>query len=319
MITQLKKKDLSTLRWLVEFRVLSTRQIELLAGSTSRTIQRKMKELSEEDLVEIIERPYSAKRGRPERLFCLGKKGFNYLKEMKEIDESMRVDQIRLDIGQNLDHQIGVNWVLIHAQNIEQFQPLKVRYLLPNKSSQTDNGKKVPLVNESIPDPVIISKRNNFIPDAVLGISDSSQQKTLLFFLEVDRSTESLSGAGNKQGTIRQKILDYQTYFRCSGYKRYEKYFQSKFTGFRLLFVCDTDQRSNKLCTLVHNTPSSDFVWLATEEDILNHGMGAYIWNRGGMKSENPQSILGPTFAFDLVNPETEKVVIVGKQTKDGE
>lgn len=122
-----------------------------------------MKELCEGDLIEIIERPYSVKRGRPERLFCLGEKGFNYLKEMNEIDEFMQVDQIRFDIGQNLDHQIGVNWVLIHALVLERFQPLKVRYLSPNKSFQADNGKKVPLVNESIPDPIIISKRNNFI------------------------------------------------------------------------------------------------------------------------------------------------------------
>ncbi len=122
-----------------------------------------MKELCEGDLIEIIERPYSVKRGRPERLFCLGEKGFNFLKDENEIDESLRVDQISFEIGQNLEHQIGVNWVLINALNLEQYRPLKIRYLSPNKSFQPASGKDTPLVNESIPDPIIISKRNNFI------------------------------------------------------------------------------------------------------------------------------------------------------------
>ena len=48
-----------------------------------------------------------------------------------------------------------------------------------------------------------------FEPDAAFSIYDSNQNKTLLFFLEVDLNTETLAGPKRILTDIRQKIINY--------------------------------------------------------------------------------------------------------------
>ena len=49
------------------------------------------------------------------------------------------------------------------------------------------------------------------IPDGVFTISH--QEKTLLFFLEVDMGTETLASTKQGTGDVRQKIINYQSLF----------------------------------------------------------------------------------------------------------
>jgi hypothetical protein len=64
-----------------------------------------------------------------------------------------------------------------------------------------------------------------FTPDAVFAITNAVDSKTLLFFLEVDCGTETLSSPQRDMKDIRQKILNYQWYFQSFKYKRYERIF----------------------------------------------------------------------------------------------
>jgi len=133
-----------------------------------------------------------------------------------------------------------------------------------------------------------------FTPDAVFVTTDSTEGRTLLFFLEVDCGTETLSSPQRDMTDIRQKILNYQWYFQTLKYKRYEEIFETSYLrGFRLLFLTKTAGRLAALCKLTQEMQPSYFIWLTEQERMFSDGVSANIWARGGSLHATQQSILG--------------------------
>lgn len=298
MTTLLNKRDQSLLLWLAEYRVLSTSQIALLNEKNTRSIRRQMKNLLDLNFVESIQRSFTGARGRPEGLFCLSQKGVDLLHENRMFDPLISLERIQWKGWQSLEHQIGVNWVLIHTKVLERSTHLKVNHISHTSPIYPDCKSSEPFIHDTVlfKDGL---KQIGFTPDAVLVIEDTSQNKSLLFFLEFDRATESL--VGSKSNSILQKIRNYQAYFQQGGYKRYEKVFNCCFKGFRLLFVSESKHRYLNLCRLVSDHTPSGFIWLTQLENIQTKGIGSRIWTRGGNLNEPPESVLGSNLAFGLV------------------
>jgi hypothetical protein len=144
-----------------------------------------------------------------------------------------------------------------------------------------------------------------FIPDGVFSITNKeAEKKSLLFFLEVDMGTETIASPSRGPKDLRQKIIRYQDLFTSASYKGYEGVFDSKFNGFRLLFLANSAARLNSLCRLVQEMPPSDFIWLGDQEKMFSQGLSAKIWARGGRIKDPAQSILGPGFACELPLPD---------------
>jgi hypothetical protein len=140
----------------------------------------------------------------------------------------------------------------------------------------------------------------DFTPDGVFSITDRTQQKTLLFFLEADMGTETIASPSGRAGDIRGKITTYQAYFRSGQYKRYGNFWSCDLLGFRLLVVTATENRLTSLCRLVQRMPPSDFVWLTDQDRVLGNGLAAPIWARGGRLNASPESILGRATAMGV-------------------
>lgn len=134
-----------------------------------------------------------------------------------------------------------------------------------------------------------------FTPDGVLSITDGKQEKTLLFLLEVDMGTEPLTTATGTNGDVRQKILKCQAHFRQQRYNRYERTWDCELNGFRLLILTTTETRMTALCRLIREMPPTDFVWITDGDTMLQNGLAANIWTRGGHQDGPKESILGPT------------------------
>jgi len=132
-----------------------------------------------------------------------------------------------------------------------------------------------------------------FTPDAIFATCYSTESKTCLFFLEIDCGTETIASPRRDMMDIRQKIVNYQWYFRSLRYKRYEGVFHCSLRGFRLLFLTNSLGRLTALCKLVQEMPPSDFVWLTECSRLFPDGVSAKIWARGGDLQGHPQSILG--------------------------
>ena len=132
-----------------------------------------------------------------------------------------------------------------------------------------------------------------FTPDAAFSIGVSVRDKTCLFFLEVDRGTETIASPKRDMTDIRQKIINYQWYFQSQAYKRYEQVFKCQLHGFRLLFLTSTTGRLRALCELTQQLRPSNFVWLTEISRLFSGGVSTKIWTKGGDIHGPQHSILG--------------------------
>jgi len=170
---------------------------------------------------------------------------------------------------------------------------LTVRFLAHNSPFLPPGFSNVSVITEpargGVGPQTIISLK----PDAAFSICDATQDKTVLFFLEVDRGTEILASPKRTPTDIRQKILNYGVCFNTCAYKKYESRWNCQLNGYRLLFVTDSVARLSTLCSLVQAMPPSDYIWFTTADRMFEDGISAEIWARGGRLDASPQSILG--------------------------
>ena len=88
--------------------------------------------------------------------------------------------------------------------------------------------------------------------------------------------------------------MNYRRFLGRQLYKRYDKLLSGRFHGFRLLFLATDAPRMAALGRAVRELVPSDFVWVAAQEHMFEHGLGGPIWVRGGNINASPESILGP-------------------------
>jgi hypothetical protein len=109
--------------------------------------------------------------------------------------------------------------------------------------------------------------------------------------------TESLNSNRLKSINISTKIKNYRVYFQSQKYKRYETRWNTKFNGFRLLFLTNSSKRKINISKLVSVDRSNDFIWIADQHEMFEKGLGGKIWARCGNLSISQESILGPRLA----------------------
>ena len=121
----------------------------------------------------------------------------------------------------------------------------------------------------------------SFAPDISMKLTKG--EKSLLFFVEIDCGTESLTG----QRSVKEKIERYRIYRGTNLYKYFEKPFEAHFNGFRVLFVAPNHTRLKQLCTVTRSNTPSDFVWLTKLDSVIQAFEGV-IWLRGGNDGLKP-------------------------------
>ena len=200
-----------------------------------------------------------------------------------------------------IEHDLLVNWLLVHLIQIEREIPqLSVNFLTQNLAliNHSNTGKV------EVPERTLTGNSDKefseFIPDCVFTITNVELKKSLLFFLEVDMGTETIASSKRDLKDIRQKIVNYQALFRTGQYKRYEKILKAHVNGFRLLFLVNSPARHKALCRLVREMPPSDFIWLTDQDSMFSNGLSANIWARGGHHNKPRQSILGCNLAGEI-------------------
>lgn len=298
MARRLKKDDLKVLSSLAEHRVLTASQVAAIFLKSKQVIRRRMRKLEEAKLVLADVRGFGRSRGRPEKVFSMSEHGVDLLRKEGLLPPTAPIDKVTAEKLCCVDHQLLVNWFRIHLVNVERVLPrLKVEFLSPDSPFQEQNSDGLPLVFDRVVLQSAPGKATGFTPDGVFSITDKDRPMTLLFFLEVDLGTETIASPKREPSDVRQKILNYQEYFRSGRYKRYEEIFSCSLNGFRLLFLANTTGRLAALCRLVQEIPPSDFIWLTDQERMFARGVSADIWARGGRSQAPLQSILGTRLA----------------------
>jgi len=294
MSFRLKSADCNILECLAEHRVLTVSQVAALFHKSQQVIRRRLRDLEEGGLVEVVGSELGRGRGRPENSMGLTERGIDILKEKGLLAKDILYDKVFGDSLSAADHQLLVNWFRIHLKEVERLLPrLSIKILAQNSPflPKSQDGRIV--ITDCSPVPGFGMKGVMFWPDAVFAIADSVAGKTCLFFLEVDRGTETIASPNRDMTDVRQKIVNYQWYFQSGGYKRYEEVFGASLRGFRLLFLTSTNGRFVALCQLAHEMEPSNFVWLTECGRLSADGASAGIWAKGGNLRAPQQSILG--------------------------
>jgi hypothetical protein len=275
------------LKTIAEYRIMTSPQLAAQLSRSKKGVRDRISKLIAEGLLEEAARGRGQHRGRPERVVFLTKSSVKILKERGLIESRVPGDDI---IGGNTccqNHQLLLNWARIHLNHVEAVAPgLKILFLAHNSPFLPQEFSNVAVHSST-------GEITSFKPDATFSICNSNQDKTLLFFLEVDLGTETLASPKRKLTDIRQKILNYGACFDLQVYKHYEELWNCQLNGFRLLFLTDTCSRMSTLCSLVQQMQPSDFIWVTQKDSMFKDGISADIWARGGRLDASPQSILG--------------------------
>ena len=290
------EQDTSILSLLAEHRALTIQQLSLISKRSAKGLSRRCSQLKSIGLILAIPRALGRNRGRPENMLALTASGAERLAEEFDSDSEIPATSLAYSPQGDMDHTLLVNWFRIHLMAAAEAAGLEKHDFLAANSPFLPilpDGKQAAF-DRILPEPGS-DEWCNFIPDGVFTLSraDPPSQKSLLFFLEVDLGTEpvvSVSGGGRD---LRQKILNYQMYFRSERYKRYEELWHCRFNGFRLLFLANSPGRKAAICNLVQEMVPSDFIWSADQMAMFENGLGAEIWARGGKDQARHQSILG--------------------------
>jgi DNA-binding MarR family transcriptional regulator len=291
---QFNRNDFGLLSFLTQARALTVTQLAAFQKRERQVVRRRLRALSEEGLIQSDTRAFGKSRGRPEKIIHLTEKGIDLLRSKLPELEDVPNNWLDAPSHHSLDHQLLVNWFRIHLNAVgEIFSQLSVRVISPLFPLP---GREPPAANGFI-DPLRRKGVKAFAPDLVFSITHNEKKKTLLFFLEADRGTESAAGVSRGKGDIRKKILNYRQCFQTGEYKSYETILDCRLNGFRLLFLTTSSTRLGSLCNLVKSMSSSDFVWLATVDQMFSAGLSAKIWFRGGKQDTAQESILGSEFA----------------------
>jgi len=291
----LVKPDISLLSSVSEYRAVTFRQLAAISQRSCQVVRRRIRSLEDRGL--IIKKPfgYGRNQGRPEEIVYLSLEGARLLNDegLKTIPSKCRFDLKNTHI----DHDLLLNWFRIHWLHMGKVIPLfSFKRLSPTQhSSETSLSSRLLLPTE-----LRSGNTTVIVPDGIFAIRHNENSKALLFFLEVDMDSETMTGKKReKTNNIQHKIICYRELFRNEQYKRFEEAFHSKFNGFRLLFLANTDARVAALCRFAKSTQNSDFIWLTDQTKMFDHGLSANIWVRGGRYEAPRESILGLDLATE--------------------
>ncbi len=291
---RLKSSDLELLKVLADYRLMTTTQLTMLLFKGKKGARRRLAQLAAEELVNTQPISPGRSRGRAEHLYFLTEKGGQCLLAHWILPSPGSINLVNPEKIHALDHELLVGWFRIHLLHVARLLPrLAVDFFTPNSPFAPMSKDGRALSRFQIASEETDAGDQTLIPDGVFRITNADQEKSVLFFLEVDRGTEPLASPDRQIKEIRRKILGYQTVFRSEAYKVFEQFWGCQFNGFRLLFLAHSLERMSALCRLVQAMPPSDFIWVADQGRMFAEGLGAAIWARGGHGQDRPsESIL---------------------------
>jgi len=281
MSFKLNKSDCKTLECIAEYRMLTVTQIAAIFHKSKQVVRRRLNNLERAGFIEIAGHEIGRGRGRPESYQGLTKCGVDVLRNRGLLNKKKPYKKVCADDLFALNHQLLLNWFRIHLNEVEKVvSRVNVKFFAHNSPTLPEDQNGRTLITNYSPVPGSSIQGVQFIPDAAFSISDSDKDKTCLYFLEVDRGTETRASTRRDMTDVRQKLINYQWYFQSKAYKRYEQVFKCQLRGFRLLFLTSTAGRLSALCELTQRLRPSNFVYLTEISRLFPEGVSTEIWSQ---------------------------------------
>ena len=297
MPTTLNKNDINLLEIITEHRFLTIEQIGWVAQRPKQSVYRRVQCLIKQELLTPAKKEIGQDFGRPKTLIELTELGADLLQDKGLLSPDIPHEHVT---GSNIHcpgHQMLMNWFRIYFKYAEKIIPsMRTRFLAHNSPFlPRDSTGRVIIADKTPALDNHDSPKIRFIPDGVLSITDTTRNLTVLLFLEIDCGTETLASPKRDMTDIRQKIINYQSYFLSERYKRYEQLWNCRLRGFQLLFLTNSQGRLRSLCRLVQEMGPEDtcFVYLTEQSCFFSQGVTSDIWARAGNLTGLQESLFG--------------------------
>ena len=286
---------LALIRTVAECRVLTTGQLAALEFGSEQAARRAVRSMVSQELLHLGYDRLGRQRGRPEQLLSLKPAAVQALKDAGILPKDADPEDAQAGpLEDLLDHQIMLNWVRIAVQELLKARPdFGAAFVSSTSPFRTQVPGALASLNIALPCADGTGAASTVYPDAVLVLSHRPSLRSLLFFVEVDMSTESVASPSGKPNDIRQKLINYRIALGRKLYKSCERIAGATLTGFRVLFVANTLERAAVLCRLAEEMAPMDFVWITDYGRLRESGLHGGIWRRGGRAGLADQSILG--------------------------
>jgi len=287
----LTKRDTQVLLDIYKHRYLSVSQVKTLHFPSLQTAYRRLRALKTLGYVKSFTVPNIS-----ESIYCLDKDG-------------AEVVAGELDIGvEDLKWKRGTKspkdyYFLRHFLKINDF---RISLILGCKNSEisllgfipeyygerTVKGGAVKYIKDFVCDIKNQSQRISHTPDAVFSLE--RERKPALFFLEVDRGTETVTDP--EKGFLKCAKF-YLNYWVDGKYQRYGEDFGCEpFKAFRAIIVTTSDVRMQNMREAVSRLsfPSNHpkrFIWLTTEDKVEHETVFNPIWKSADIEDKTIYSI----------------------------
>ena len=140
MSFRLKATDCNILGCLAEYRILTVSQVATFFNKGKQAIRRRLRDLEELGLIEVVGTEFGRGRGRPENSLGLAERGIDVLKERGLLGHDVPYEKVLGDSLFAKDHQILLNWFRIHLMEIERVLPRITIKVFAQKSAWFNNG-----------------------------------------------------------------------------------------------------------------------------------------------------------------------------------
>lgn len=274
---KLTERDVQLLVDIYKMRYLSIAQIQRLHFPSEQTTYRRLRVLRATGHVQMFSSP-----NIDSSIVHLDKAGANVVAGQLEVD----LDQLRWKETSRtpkdyyfLRHFLAINDFRIVLQQACAASPIRLLGFIPESyGEQTSKGGVTKYIRDAVCDIKNKSETVGHTPDAVFALERDG--KAALFFLEIDRGTETVSDA---QKGVLKCVRFYLNYLADAKYQRYTRDFGcGEFKGFRALIITTAEQRL-KNCRdaaklLDFPVQGKRFIWVSTYERIEKDGPLGSVW-----------------------------------------
>ena len=277
---RLMDRDIQVILDVYKYRYLSVSQIASLYFPSFQTARRRLRAMTADGYLDGFTAP-----GMPESVYYVTRKGVDVVASYLNVPianlkwvKSTRSPKDHYFLGHFLktnDFRINIT----KACRTSNSGISLLGYIPEYYSEKTSTGGAVRYIRDFICDVRDPARLIHHTPDAVFALEKDG--KPALFFLEIDRGTETLTDP--EKGFLKC-LQFYLSYWVDGKYQKYSDDFRCKpFESFRALFVTTSQERLDNMRkaakdAYVDPPIVKKFIWITTDDSIAGDSMFEPIW-----------------------------------------
>jgi len=277
------ERDIEIMRAVNRYRYLKTSQIKRLLFPENKAIdsaRRRLKYLFHNKFLGRVTPFVRIGEGAEETAYFLDKAGIELLQDSGEEIHFLQKQggQVR---HRFLSHALDISEfrlnleLAIQSHPVISLQRFTADFEMKEHTKKAIGKKIYKLYDEAIHP--VNKKRYVVYPDALIILRGKGEYEKFqrLYFIEIDRGTETLS-------RIRDKVIGYSLYLKQKIFTKF-----GKFSAFKVLFQTNSEKRAENIRNALVNLEGTELIWITDVSRISDDTLlSAPVWEDHEMKEK---------------------------------